>query len=145
MRKAGIVWFKGALERLRAYREGDIDRALSFINDPEVSRLISTNPPFPFTRWDEEGFIKSVSAMKDTYNFAIETLEDGLYIGGCGINGIHWKNRSCIVGIMIGDPAYWGRGYGTDAMRVLLDFIFRQLSPSINPRPDGVKRWYNRV
>jgi RimJ/RimL family protein N-acetyltransferase len=33
--------------------------------------------------------------------------------------------QSCALGITIGDKGYWGRGYGTDAIRLLLDYAFR--------------------
>lgn len=120
--------YTGELVRLREYRREDIAKAQAFVNDPEVSRLINTGMPVPYTLWDEEKFILSQGAgNKESYTFAIETLDDGVYIGGCGINRLDWKNRAAVVGIMIGDSRYWGRGYGTDAMRVLLGFLFDQL------------------
>jgi RimJ/RimL family protein N-acetyltransferase len=120
--------YLGDLVRLREYRATDTERALSFINDPELSRLLSTNTPFPATLADEEKWVSSQSSRNERYNFAIETLEEQLYIGGCGINALDWKNRQCTVGIMIGDKNYWGRGYGTDAMRVLVRFLFDQMN-----------------
>ena len=55
--------------------------------------------------------------------FAIEA--DGKYIGGCGLFHFEWTARTCEVGIGIGDAAYRGRGYGRDALRVLLAYAFR--------------------
>ena len=42
------------------------------------------------------------------------------------MNEVDWKNGHGTVGIFIGQEAYLGRGYGTDAMRVLVDFIFNE-------------------
>lgn len=67
-------------------------------------------------------------ALKDTYNFVIETLADNKYIGGCGVNEIDWKNSKVVLGIFIGDKEYWNKGYGTDAMKVLTKFIFEQMN-----------------
>ncbi|ADL06819.1 GNAT family N-acetyltransferase [Thermosediminibacter oceani] len=120
--------FTGEKVRLRAYRKEDLEKALQFINDPEVKRFLAPGIPFPLTESDEEKFISKQSGFNtDAYSFAIETLE-GEYIGGCGINSTDWKNSVAVVGIFIGNKDYWGKGYGTDAMRVLLRFIFEQMN-----------------
>ncbi len=84
--------------------------------------------PFPYTLEDEEKWYETISATKDTYNFAIETLDDTTYLGGCGINEVDWKNSNATVGIFIGNKEYWNKGYGTDAMNVLVKFIFDQMN-----------------
>ena len=113
--------YNGELVKLRAYKEEDIERAVGFINDEEVKKLLDSNTPFPMTKWQEEEWIKSRKAGSDsTYDFAIEDLETGKYIGGCSINECDLKNRHCTIGIMIGDKEYWGKGYGSDALKVLI-------------------------
>ena len=114
---------------LRAYREEDIPKATSFVNDEELKKLLVTNIPFPMTLWEEEEWIKSQKSNQDgSYNFAIEDIETKKYIGGCGIQEVNWLSRVATVGIMIGDKEYWGKGYGTDAMKVLMDFIFNKMN-----------------
>ncbi|KKC30494.1 acetyltransferase [Caldanaerobacter subterraneus subsp. pacificus DSM 12653] len=120
--------FTGEKVKLRAYRKEDVELALKYINDPEVKRYLTPGIPYPLTLEDEYKWFESLSSSKDTYSFAIETLEDGKYIGGCGINEIDWKNKVAVVGIFIGDKEYWGKGYGTDAMKVLIRFIFEQMN-----------------
>jgi RimJ/RimL family protein N-acetyltransferase len=39
-----------------------------------------------------------------------------------------WVSGTAWVGIGIGDPDYWGKGYGTDALRLLVGFGFGQLN-----------------
>lgn len=114
---------------LRAYREEDIPKATSFVNDEELKKLLVTNIPFPMTLWEEEEWVKSQkSSQNGSYNFAIEDIETKAYIGGCGIQEVNWLSRVATVGIMIGDKEYWGKGYGTDAMKVLMDFIFNKMN-----------------
>ena len=114
---------------LRAYREEDIPKATSFVNDEELKKLLVTNIPFPMTLWEEEEWVKSQnSSQNGSYNFAIEDIETKAYIGGCGIQEVNWLSRVATVGIMIGDKEYWGKGYGTDAMKVLIDFIFNKMN-----------------
>lgn len=114
--------------RLREYRKEDIEQALCFINDPDLKRLLPPGIPYLNTLEDERKWVEGLSASKDNYDFAIETLLDKKYIGGCGINNIDWKNSVAVVGIFIGDKDYWGKGYGTDAMKVLQKFIFEQMN-----------------
>jgi RimJ/RimL family protein N-acetyltransferase len=46
---------------------------------------------------------------------------------------MEWDRREAEVGILIGDPAYWDSGYGTDAVRALVDHVFRK---------EGLKKVY---
>lgn len=122
--------YVGKLVRLRELRKSDTELALQYINDPEVRGLLSFDVPFPFTLGDEEKWIERQTAHgpDSTYNFAIETLAEKKYIGGCGLNRVDWKNRIAEVGIMIGDKSFWNRGYGTEALRLLLKFTFDEMN-----------------
>ena len=120
--------YTGKKVRLREYKKEDVKQAQSFINDPEVKRLLHPGIPYLYTFEDELKWFEGMSATKERYSFAIETLEDNKYIGGCGINDIDWKNSVIVVGIFIGDKDYWSKGFGTDAMQVLIKFIFEQMN-----------------
>lgn len=114
--------------KLRAYKKDDIKLAYEYINDYEVKRLLVTNIPYPMIYEQEEKWYESLIKMDDEYNFAIECLDNGKYIGGCGIKSVDWLSRKLVVGIFIGDKKYWGKGYGTDAMKILVKFIFEQMN-----------------
>jgi RimJ/RimL family protein N-acetyltransferase len=114
---------------LRAYKEEDISIASKYVNDKELKKFLVTTIPFPMTYWEEEEWIKSQKSNNEgNYNFAIEDIETNKYIGGCGIQNVNWLARVATVGIMIGDKDYWGKGYGTDAMKVLINFIFNDMN-----------------
>jgi RimJ/RimL family protein N-acetyltransferase len=49
-------------------------------------------------------------------------------IGCAGLFGIQWMHQIASLGIAIGDPAYWGKGYGTDGLKLLLGYAFRELN-----------------
>ncbi len=120
--------FEGKLVRLREYRKEDIPLRLSYINDPEVLKYLEPGIPYPVTLTEELRWFDSISAFKDTYRFAVETASDSNYIGDCGINSIDWKNGIVGVSIFIGNSTYRGKGYGTEAMQLLMGFIFNQMS-----------------
>ncbi len=118
----------GKKVRLREYRKEDIPLRLNYINDAEMLNLLISGIPYPITLHEEEKWLESISALGDTYKFAIETIEDKQFIGGCSINDVDWKNSVAAVGIFIGEKDCWGKGYGTDAMRTLISFIFTQMN-----------------
>jgi len=120
--------FIGEKVKLREYKKEDIKQAQEYVNDPEIKSFLAPGIPFLYTYEDELKWFESNTATKDTYNFAIETLAESKYIGGCGINSIDWKNSVAVVGIFIGDKNYWSKGYGTDAMKVLVSFIFDEMN-----------------
>ena len=60
-------------------------------------------------------------------SFVIETL-GGVPIGNIGLIGVDVAHRRAELGIAIGEKGDWGRGYGTDAIRVILRFAFEVLN-----------------
>jgi RimJ/RimL family protein N-acetyltransferase len=122
------VMFEGQKVRLRAYTKDDLSMARSFLNDSEVSIMMRVGIPFPMRPEDEEKWYNSLDANGDkNYGFAIESKKEGQYLGGCGVHGIDSKNHVATVGIFLGRE-HIGKGYGTDAMQVLVDFCFNEIN-----------------
>ena len=119
---------KGKRIQLREYKEDYISQAKEFINDPEVCLNMNPQVPFPITIEEEKEWYENQRKDDNCYNFAIITLDDEKYIGGCGINDFDWKNSVVTVGIFIGDEDYREKSYGTEAMSLLLNFIFNQIN-----------------
>ncbi|HBG09355.1 MAG: hypothetical protein ACOX46_10285 [Limnochordia bacterium] len=67
--------YTGEKVRLREYGREDAPQAQAYVNSPEIKRLMAGSP-FLVTSWEEEQFIEGLSARKDTYSFAIETLPE---------------------------------------------------------------------
>lgn len=66
--------------------------------------------------------------MDELYSFSIRALEDDRLIGNVDLNGIDWVASSSCVGISIGERENWGKGYGTEAMNLILHFAFESLN-----------------
>ncbi len=119
--------YRGDKVILRGYEKTDLELAHRYFNDPEVQHLLNSGLILPISMAEEEKFINECANSKERgYNFAIETIE-GEYLGGCGYFELDRKNRTTYVGIAIANKERWGQGYGTDAMRVLLRFLFDEL------------------
>jgi RimJ/RimL family protein N-acetyltransferase len=118
----------GNLVRLRAYNKNDLKFELEYINDFEVKKNINPEIPFPLRFEDEEKWYNSINPMGNgIYTFVIEELESHKYVGICEVNDIDWKNSVATIGIFIGKP-FWGKGFGTEAMRLLINFIFEEMN-----------------
>lgn len=121
--------FKGRLIKLRAYKESDIEIALKLIEEEGIRENLSATALFPYSYESQKSFVES--AMKapegNTYNFAIEDLKSGKYIGGCGINKYTERERIAEIGIWI-EREHQGKGYGKDSLITLCKFIFDEIN-----------------
>jgi len=120
----------GKLIRLRGYEKSDLDAVMKWVNDDEVTDWLGGEVlAYPVSSIAEEKFIETAAASSDkSKHFVIETLAEPRYIGAISFNVIDWRNRSAGLGIVIGDKSVWGKGYGTDAMRVLMRLAFDKMN-----------------
>ena len=63
----------------------------------------------------------------DYYFFSIRTLAENVPIGVTMVR-VGWVNADGIIGIAIGDRDRWGKGFGTDAIRLLVQYAFLELN-----------------
>ncbi len=106
---------------LRALEQDDLPHFVRWINDPETRRFMMMR--FPLSMTEEENWWEGFVTRQHDYIFAIEA-DDGAYIGNIGLHGIERENRRALLGIIIGEKAYWGQGYGTDAVKAMLGWAF---------------------
>src|SRR5690242_7294397 len=106
---------------LRGIALDDLHRIWEFNNDVDVELAGGGDPPIPqsLARLEAEFDEEAANGGRDGARFVI--VADRHVIGHCGLSDFDEMNRTCELGITIGDKAYWGRGYGRDAVRVLLD------------------------
>ena len=119
---------EGQQTRLRAYTKDDLPLRRACLNDVDLSRLVYPGILFPLRPEDQEKWYESLDPKSDKqYSFAIESKDDSLYVGCCTVCDIDAKNRSASIGIFIGKE-HWRKGYGSDALRVLLRFCFGEVN-----------------
>lgn len=75
----------------------------------------------------EKKFINSVIENGEP-TFAIIDLETDKLIGNCGLTSIDNTMRIATLGIVIGEEEYRSKGYGTEALRLLVEFGFNYLN-----------------
>lgn len=111
---------------LEPLRDEDVDAMFDWINDRAV--VIRSAPFRPVSREEHEEWFLSVRTRSDTYIFGIRDLTGDRLVGSCQLHGVHPINRDAKLRIRIGSPAEQGKGYGKEAVRLLLGLAFTELA-----------------
>jgi RimJ/RimL family protein N-acetyltransferase len=116
----------GELVRLRGMRDDDLPTLARWEMDPGRMATVSSRVAPPSEAASRERIAKR-STNENDIGFAIETLDDPpVLVGDVVLRGARPKDRCATLGIALG-RAYIGRGYGTDAMRVIVGYGFREM------------------
>lgn len=100
------------LEMLPAY--------VRWFSDQEVTRYMGIQG-VPTASMEQEWFER---ASKGDSDIVWAVLVDDKHIGSTGIHQIDWKNRRAITGNLIGEKSEWGKGYGSEAVRLRTRYAF---------------------
>lgn len=94
-------------------------------NDFEIT-LMAGDPLWPRTRAAVEADYERHAKERDRrfVGFTIYDLATATPIGGLGLRDIEWTTGGATLGIAIYDKRDWGKGYGTEAICLLLDYAF---------------------
>ncbi len=110
---------------LRAWDREDLPTFTRWQNDPEVTIFVGR--PFPATSLEQQTRFYERTIDEGAYRYAIVVKESGELIGTCSFYKRDERNRSVEVGIIIGEKAYWSRGYGREALKLMLKIGFEGL------------------
>ena len=114
---------------LRDYRKEDLPYLRKWVNNPEITKYLSHIFSYPHSMTNTENFLNSImdgsSGMK---GFVIAHKETEEYIGQIDLVKINWINRVGTLGIVIGDSGKLGKGYGTEAIKLMQKFAFNSLN-----------------
>ena len=101
----------------------------AWVNDPFTRHLIG-GTAYQMSLASREDFVRPrLTPSFDGVYLMIEVIDppEPVVIGAIELRKITAEHRSAEVGILVGDRAYWGQGYGTDAMRALCRFAFEEM------------------
>ncbi len=111
--------------------ERDAEIVSKWTQDPEYLRLLSTEivrPLSPFQarkqyeEWDKDG------EKRMAFNFAVRLTDGDRLIGLARLYRVEWTHATGWLQMGIGDRNDRGRGYGTEALRMLLRYAFDELN-----------------
>ena len=104
----------------------DIDIYAKWMNDNDIIKNLN-NVDQLINLLAEKGYIEK-ALMSGKKIFSIVKLASDKVIGICNLESIDYKNRRATVGIFIGEKDEHCKGYGTEALRLLLDFGFNYMN-----------------
>lgn len=130
----------GSRVRLVPLAERHLDTTFRWVNDPAMMRLLGRSARVEtdeHRRWFDQ-----ISQRTDCRYFSVETTEAALHVGNIWLWDINTTDRKAEVRILFGDEAARGRGYGSEAIRLLAELAFDTMGLhrlfayvfSINPR-----------
>ncbi len=121
----------GRLVRLAAANsEADAELFARWTRDSEYQRQLDSEVACPQSGKHAKEIIQKwmENERPDNAGFMIRTLADDRPIGSIGLDEIRWTHGDSFLGIGVGDPEYRGKGYGTDALLVILRYAFTELN-----------------
>jgi RimJ/RimL family protein N-acetyltransferase len=120
--------FEGTKARLLPLNPTDAPILARWQLDADYLRLLDADVAFPKSEQQIADWLHDRRRGREGYLFGIYTLADETLIGYIELGEILWTHRTSWLAIGIGERAYRGQGYGYDAMRLALDFAFKELN-----------------
>lgn len=99
----------------------DAHKYTEWLNDLEISVNLRGAARI-LTQLQEREILERISREGTVFAIIDKTTER--LIGNCGLHNLDQVNRCTEIGIFIGDKAYWNKGFGTEALFLLLDYCF---------------------
>jgi RimJ/RimL family protein N-acetyltransferase len=109
-------------------RGGDAEDLFRWLNLEEWNYYDEPDKPFePVTREEFEVRRSRPRQPKaGTHTWHIDTLE-GKHVGWVNYYHLNEKERYALVGVALPEPEEWGKGYGTEAVCLVIDYLFREM------------------
>ena len=112
---------------LSPYTVDDAEKWAEWFNDLQTTLLLGDEVYTPTSVEAEREFITQ-SLKKPNHFFGIIEKDTDQAIGRIGLFNINMVDRHAMVGIIIGEKNFWGKGFGQDSMSLILDYAFNILN-----------------
>lgn len=96
--------------------------------DTEYSRLLDSSPPYTFSEKKWKEWMEKDLEKEHNYFFSIRAIEADMLLGFIALFETYWQHGDTMVAIALGEREYWGKGYGTEAMNLILRYVFNEMN-----------------
>lgn len=121
------LW-RGSTVRLTAVSKEDLPALARWYADAGFLRLMDARAARPQTQEELGKWLEEAQKDPNGYLFGVRPLDSDELLGFIEVDGILWGQGVGWLGVGIGQRDRWGKGIGTEAMRLALDFAFGELN-----------------
>jgi RimJ/RimL family protein N-acetyltransferase len=121
---APAVYFRDGLVSLVAMEESDVPRVAGWINDERIGWFNGAR--FPVSLAEQAAWFRNVQGDRSKNKLLIASPE-GERVGMVSLFRIDPRNQNAEIGVYVA-PEHQGRGYARAALRLMLNFAFRELN-----------------
>ena len=105
----------------------EIEKFTEWMNDFQVTDYLGGSANV-ITFVGEKEYLENSAKNTESRSFNIIELNENKLIGTLSLEQINWVEKSAVLGIFIGDADFRSNGYGTEAIKLLLEYGFRYLN-----------------
>ena len=109
----------------RALEPDDYKTSIKWRNDDEIWGMVGSPKYFVSEAYEKKWVEDTIFNSRDI-KLAVCIKDSNTYIGNVYATDIDMINRSCTTGVLVGEHEYWGKGYASEAMKLLLDYVFNE-------------------
>jgi RimJ/RimL family protein N-acetyltransferase len=112
---------------LRGLTRNDISAYREWLDNPQATHFMESGWK-PTSDAEMEALYRLSTEQNDTVVFVIVDRRTGRAVGQCGLYLIQWVCRRAEFRILIGEDSARGRGFGSDAAQLVVDYGFEKLN-----------------
>jgi RimJ/RimL family protein N-acetyltransferase len=123
-----INLFTGERIQIVAITEQDAEKYARWSHDPNYMRSLDTDVAVPHSTEYFQSSIQSTASESNMFEFGIKERTSEELIGFVSLHSIEWNNRVASLAIGIGEKEFRNKGYGTEAVKMILGYAFNELN-----------------
>ena len=107
--------------------EEEIEKYTKWMNDFNVTDYIGRSP-YVVTSTGEKEWLEQSNKNQNARDFNIIDIKSNQLIGSITLDKIDFISRTAVLGIFIGDDEFRSKGYGSEAINLILEYGFKYLN-----------------
>jgi RimJ/RimL family protein N-acetyltransferase len=112
---------------LAVLEKSDLPLFKKWLNDPRLSIFMREFDEMLADENVQEWYEQSVHDPAQV-DFSIVNMKNGQLVGACTLTNVDGRNAAAEARLFIGEPEFWNKGYGSEALILLLDYAFNVLN-----------------
>lgn len=124
----GRYFLEGERIYLREVRPSDVnENYYRWMNAPEVTKYLESRF-HPNSLESLREYVAGKLGDRENVFLAIVLKDGDRHIGNIKLGPINWIHRFADIGILVGEQDCWGKGYASEAIRLIAVYAFRTLN-----------------